>query len=419
MQEERQHAQIVSLVSPSKSSSDTAMESSGARFFACTESPLQLCEFLLRAGFDPAQPTAWHAEGLFARMSELQAHALLAAVASLSAPKSAIFFGEGGGLSSLLSQHGFTGVDAFSATLPPLPEGVSIRNAAAADEAAACMQLAVAEGWATGLSVWQPAIVFDRSGCFVAERADAAIVGTTFTYRYCGNAAWVLLVFVDRSLRRKGVALKLLVRAIAYLRQTCGVLTIGLDATAAGRAVYERLGFRQSGLVRVFDLDPSMVAAASVGEEVQQLKGNDELIGQAIALDAAAFGFRREGMRSLIAQGVFCVALGVVDCGRLRGFALARKTVDGNIRAGPLVAESQEVARGLLVALSRIAIEEKKHCRVWVLEQHCASQILCQDLGFVPIPEATVTRMWLTASTEDPLPSPGAEYWCTSAPDMG
>jgi GNAT superfamily N-acetyltransferase len=77
-------------------------------------------------------------------------------------------------------------------------------------------------------------------GCFVAE-LDGTSAGTTTTCVFNG-VAWVAMVLVDKSLRGKGIGTGLLKHALDHLKKR-NVRTVRLDATPAGRPIYEKLGF--------------------------------------------------------------------------------------------------------------------------------------------------------------------------------
>lgn len=87
---------------------------------------------------------------------------------------------------------------------------------------------------------WLRFLHFEPQGCFVAE-LDECPVGTTTTC-VLGQVAWIAMVLVEIDVRGQGIGTQLLRHALDYLdaRQ---VPTVRLDATPAGRAVYEKLGF--------------------------------------------------------------------------------------------------------------------------------------------------------------------------------
>jgi predicted N-acetyltransferase YhbS len=87
---------------------------------------------------------------------------------------------------------------------------------------------------------WLRFLQFEPEGCFVVE-SDGCGVGTTTTC-VLGQVAWIAMVLVEIDVRGQGIGTRLLRHALDYLdaRQ---VPTIRLDATPAGRPVYEKLGF--------------------------------------------------------------------------------------------------------------------------------------------------------------------------------
>ena len=87
---------------------------------------------------------------------------------------------------------------------------------------------------------WLRLMHFEPDGCFVAE-LDGCAVGTTTTC-VLGNVAWIAMVLVDVKARGRGIGTRLLRHALEYLEER-RVLTVRLDATPAGRPVYEKLGF--------------------------------------------------------------------------------------------------------------------------------------------------------------------------------
>ena len=94
--------------------------------------------------------------------------------------------------------------------------------------------------WNQTEAEWLRFMHFEPDGCFVAE-LDGYAVGTTTTC-VLGSVAWIAMVLVDVNARGRGIGTRLLRYALDYLEDR-RVLTIRLDATPAGRPVYEKLGF--------------------------------------------------------------------------------------------------------------------------------------------------------------------------------
>ena len=104
--------------------------------------------------------------------------------------------------------------------------------------------------------------------------AEGQLVATALTH-WLGPIGWISMVLVGRSYRRRGVATDLIDRCVAMLRQRG--ITPGLDATEAGRLVYEPLGFR-----------PVYALAEARGARVARRQPGVQLVRPAKPADLAA-----------------------------------------------------------------------------------------------------------------------------------
>jgi len=95
-------------------------------------------------------------------------------------------------------------------------------------------------GWNQTESDWLRFMNMEPEGCFVGE-LDGSSVGTTTTCVF-NQVAWIAMVLVDKDCRGRGLGTELLKHALNYL-DVRKVRTIRLDATSAGRPIYERLEF--------------------------------------------------------------------------------------------------------------------------------------------------------------------------------
>lgn len=124
------------------------------------------------------------------------------------------------------------------------------------------LRLTQQAGWNQIESDWLRFINLEPEGCFVAE-LDGYPVGTTTTCIF-SQVAWIAMVLVDVNARGKGVGTTLLKHAIEFLQRREAVKTIRLDATPAGRRIYEKLEFapeyelaRYEGIARWFGAGPA------------------------------------------------------------------------------------------------------------------------------------------------------------------
>jgi RimJ/RimL family protein N-acetyltransferase len=119
---------------------------------------------------------------------------------------------------------------------------LEIRGLRASDLAVAD-ELRGAAGWNQSVVDWRRILALNPKGSFLATW-DGKKIGTITTTRYGEDLAWIGMVLVEPSFRRRGVANDLLKHAIKYLKAN-NVKCIKLDATPQGQQVYKKLGFKQ------------------------------------------------------------------------------------------------------------------------------------------------------------------------------
>jgi GNAT superfamily N-acetyltransferase len=112
------------------------------------------------------------------------------------------------------------------------------------EDADAGLALTTEAHWNQTIEDWR---FFLREG-FVFGIRDARLVATAALLPYSGNNAWISMVLVTATHRRRGLATRLVDACMDTARQNG--LTSWLDATPDGAAVYGPLGFsRRSNCV--------------------------------------------------------------------------------------------------------------------------------------------------------------------------
>jgi len=154
------------------------------------------------------------------------------------------------------------------------------------------LRLSRQAGWNQLESDWLRFMNMEPEGCFVAE-LDGCSVGTTTTCIF-ENVAWIAMVLVDKDSRGRGVGKTLLKHSLDFLDGR-KVKTVRLDATAAGRPIYEKLGFvpeyelvRFQGISRPGKTGPILTEAMP------------ELFADMIELDRRMTGTNRAKILSLL-----------------------------------------------------------------------------------------------------------------------
>jgi GNAT superfamily N-acetyltransferase len=209
-------------------------------------------------------------------------------------------------------------------------------------------QALVAEaGWNQVGADWR---IFLDFGTVYAVRAGGRVVATAATLPY-GRCAWISMVLVASSYRRRGLATRLLHRCIADI-QAAGLVPV-LDATPAGRTVYAPLGFQEAwGFARLISQQRTMQAVPP--DEISIHPITDSVWPALCAYDAAAFGTDRSQILARLRGRLPPANLYAERDGRVVGLLLGR---DGRTAAhlGPLIADDDAGAIALLErALSQI-----------------------------------------------------------------
>lgn len=106
------------------------------------------------------------------------------------------------------------------------------------DDAMAGLVLSTEARWNQTEEDWR---VFLRDGIVFGIRTGVLLVATAALLPYSGNNAWISMVLVTSSHRRRGLATRLVDACLETARKNG--LTSWLDATPDGAAVYGPLGF--------------------------------------------------------------------------------------------------------------------------------------------------------------------------------
>jgi GNAT superfamily N-acetyltransferase len=236
----------------------------------------------------------------------------------------------------------------------------------------AAMQLKDAAGWNQTEKDWHRLLALEPNGCFAAVK-DGRLVGTTTTTTYGSDLAWIGMVLVDPQERRQGIATQLMNVAIDYLKDK--VATVKLDATAQGKPVYERFGFRFESAIERWNGAPK----ARHSETLNVL--DRDAIRELLALDLVAFAADRSKLIEKVIDdaNVTPVLLRAAN-GAVSGYALARRGTNADY-VGPVVAKGPQHVELLLDQV----LSELPGRRVYIdFNTECGtSTSVLSDRGFV------------------------------------
>jgi GNAT superfamily N-acetyltransferase len=149
------------------------------------------------------------------------------------------------------------------------------------DDAPAGLALSTEARWNQNEADWRHFLT--RGTVFGMRDATRHLVATAALLPYASGNAWVSMVLVTESWRRRGLATRLLdacLDAAARLE-----LTTWLDATPAGATVYGRLGFTPTIQLRRLRLERTSISRSSTLPDGQ--------LGAFATRDISAMGFDR------------------------------------------------------------------------------------------------------------------------------
>ena len=308
---------------------------------------------------------------------------------------------------------------------------LSIRNMNA-DDLPLGMRLKRQAGWNQTQGDWRRFLSLEPTGCFVAT-VDGRPVGTTTTCIFPaatdtrtagdtagasgrrGKVAWVAMVLVDQAARGRGVGSALLRHAIDHL-DARGVRSIRLDATPAGRPLYEKLGFVfQFELVRYGGIvtPPEGLAKRTAGDaapvvRVQQATQSDW--DAIIQLDAQVVGVDRGKLLRALFEAHPDALRTARDGDKLLGYITDRPGDNAHM-LGPSVALTTAAGDALLLDAFARHAGKKVYIDLPVATDPATE--LAELIGL------TIERPLYRMTRGQPVCEQVQHLWASSGPEMG
>lgn len=208
----------------------------------------------------------------------------------------------------------------------------------AARDVAAAHRLSLEVGWPHRVEDWE--FVRRLGAGHVASDGDA-IVGTVLAWKYDRRHASLGMVIVAPRCQGRGIGRRLMRLA---LRDLAG-RSVMLNATLAGRPLYEGLGFREVDSVEQHQGTVERLPAASLakGERLRPVGASDA--ARLIALARRATGISRaRTIKRLLEEGEGIV---LARGNEVLGFALLRRFGRGHV-IGPVIAPDPDRAAALV-----------------------------------------------------------------------
>jgi GNAT superfamily N-acetyltransferase len=198
-------------------------------------------------------------------------------------------------------------------------------------DAAGGLALSTEARWNQNEADWH--FFLSKGIVFGVRERNGRLAATSALLPYSDSAAWISMVLVTQSWRRRGLATRL-VDTCMNSANNLG-LTIWLDATAEGAAVYGPLGFAPTLQLRRLRLEQTPTAAGGPASRAGQLS-------EFITCDISAMGFDRRELLGVLAARSGSKLLSNGDA-----MALIR---DGRTarHLGPLFADTPASALGMV-----------------------------------------------------------------------
>lgn len=214
------------------------------------------------------------------------------------------------------------------------------------DDIPAAVALAQQVGWTHQARDFERLLHWSPEGCFCIDEAERGIVGTVTTTLYGVELGWIGMVIVAPDRQRRGLGGQLTRAAMDYLI-TQHIQRIMLDATDAGRALYERLGFRSVCKIERWEGR----ASTYLGPRARQMRPAD--LEAVFALDKTFSGLDRQHILQRLWDEFPALAWIDESRGEVEGYLLGKETAQG-VQLGPWMSWTTAAAERLL----RLAFEQ-------------------------------------------------------------
>ncbi len=203
------------------------------------------------------------------------------------------------------------------------------------------LRLCRASNWNQTRREWELFLQLSPRGCRVALSNDQ-VVGTVATINYENRFSWIGMVLVDPIARGNGIGTALMNEALALLK---GCPTIRLDATPAGRRVYQQLGFTDE--YTLCRLEISGAPHHLPSHSLTRLMTPSDFLA-VCKFDREVFGTDRRALLEWMFAGAPMYARVVERDRKIVGYSFGRHGHQAE-HVGPVIARDQMLARQIVM----------------------------------------------------------------------
>lgn len=214
------------------------------------------------------------------------------------------------------------------------------------DDIPAALALAERVGWQHEAADWERLLHWSPEGCFVLDEPETGVVATVSTTPYGTALGWIGMLIVAPERQRQGLGRQLARAALDHLMAR-GTERILLDSSEAGRALYQRLGFREVCKIERWEGR----ASTYLGPRARRMRPEDR--SAVFALDRTLFGLDRQHILSRLLDEYPDLAWVDYEDNALAGYLLGHRR-RGHVYLGPWMSLTVLAAERLL----RVAFEQ-------------------------------------------------------------
>ena len=272
-------------------------------------------------------------------------------------------------------------------------DGLVVRKANSYDDLKFLSELLDEEDFAMGQNQLRCAFSCDPSGFFVGE-----LCGKTISYISLvkfDHFAFVAYFMVEESYRGKGYGRQTWEAGLASVDKD---FNVGLASVPNMVGFYEKKGLTKAWLNREYVVSAS-TAAQVLAEPVQLPPGTtikpvtEVAFDTLVAYDTAVFGALRRKYLETLTKLPENIAFAAVNDKGLLGYISSEKMrkEESGVRIGPLYADNEQVAQGLLQAVSKAVVSQNPHTDtkmtlvvpdINTVAINLVEKVLCGKLGF-------------------------------------
>jgi GNAT superfamily N-acetyltransferase len=202
------------------------------------------------------------------------------------------------------------------------------------------LKLSTDAGWNQTATDWQ-LILSQRGARGLLASLDGVAAGTVTIIPYQARFSWVGMALVSAKFQRRGIGTALLTAA-TDVGKAAG--WVRLDATPAGKKLYDTLGFRDEYLLSRLRRPAQALTDES---EIPCVPITHSLLSAIGRLDQPVFGADRLSILSGLYRHAPQLAYAWVENNEIKGYCLGRIGIR-YAHIGPIVAVNIQIARGLL-----------------------------------------------------------------------